>query len=996
MAVRRRKRGREENPLFNLGRGYSSLTSAPPFAFEGVVLHFFPLQADFEKLEKFVDGTINLAPDFAYFRPIAPMVLMISAYYPKMSMEEGNLGWTAQNELLFTIPVEWYKPVGREYEFKALAQYAPFVFVSDEASQVEGREVFGWPKVHGWLEPTVNNWVHNPRNPRELLNMKSHVFEHLYKNDQYEAQTVLQIFQQAPTSFSVFPPSVENPLNPWKALPTVIDSLSSTLRGLWDWGFNQVIRDPISLSTTMSNALDGMAEAVNSLSGNTINLKQMRDAQNPQLACYQAITNARMVATNFNQSGLLGDTLQLSGDLSGGYSIGISRYPSIPIIESLGLHVQDHDIGENDTATSFLKPIMPFWQDVDMSYSSGENIAWRAAERNGSRWRNRKYMQKMKNRKVGDAADGQKISKPDELEATADDPHLPLYVTEGSAGFQVAEGPFNFPDATFRVLPLLACKATLNEYLEGKNLLEGEEESVESLFGQVPDRHICFEAAEPKVYLTIATYGEMTAKRSNMGLWGETQVRFLIPVQVFQRVGKTRKPMGMGLVSAFEYSNSALGTTTTRELNGWPTVLSEITSLPNTWGESEGPFAPAAPLVQVKTSMPSAIHANQPFADNTLLEIVDGRLFDWQRERAWRSAADNAGTPLKDDVLRMAQKALDLDGEDSEGFRAFQAIALQVFGGRREVHEYSFKQFRDADAPERACYQGVVRSCASVRVKDFRPLDDITSVRIFDYPTQPIVQKLGLVHMGLDPNDEAPMYRLMACRPFYFRAHVTTRLGQVVCWRAGNRRWRSLAEAPRKIRDDVPGVDFVDYINTGNSTYPMKKRNRTPRFIDQKLDEWMDEAGAKCCLSEEQIVHALSGEFEPHMVLHAALSREWENGGAPRWFQEVTRRNQIQKLEADKTKDGDKSATAAGTGSEKRDAGQLMSKSLDERAGEFDRVSPHDPDVPGDEIRQLPIFVVPTDCMGPEEDRLFPEEERVPDELEPEYWTPPYPKHAQV
>ncbi len=972
MAVRKRKKGGEQNPKFNMARGFSTTTQSPPFSFENVVLNFFPLEADYESLETFIDKTVNIAPDFAYFKPIAPMVMMISAYYPKMGLEHGNLGWTAQNEILFTIPVEWYEPVGDEYEFKAIAQYAPFIYVSDESSQAEGREVFGWPKVHGWLAPTINNWVHNPRNPRELLNMKTYVFEHLFRDDIYQPQTLLQIFQQPPSSYSIFPPSADNPLNPFKRIPEVADNLSATVRRLWDWGFNENIRNPLGFSKSMGNLLQGVLNSANSLSGNTINLKQLRDAQNPELACYQAITNARMEVEEVRRAGLLGDGLQLTGDLSGGYTLGISRYPSAPIIESLGLVTHDQDIGSNDTAISYLKPVMPFWQELDMTYAGGENIAWRAAERQGSKWRNHKYVEKMNVESAKQALNDQQISTREGAVPSERDPYLPYYVTEGSAGFQVAEGPFNFPNASFRVLPLLADIDKLNEYLEGSNT--HEEESDAALFGQVPNSHIYFEAAEPKVYLTIANYGEMTAKNDNMGLWEETQIKFLIPVRVHRNdeSGK-RQFVGMGVVAAFDYSNSALGTTTGRELNGWPTVLSEIESLPNTWAGNEGPFAASAPLVQLKTSMPSALFEDQPYAWNTLLEIVQGNQIPWSDSRSWQRMAEHMGKPLKEDLTRMAATTR----HDPEGFDAFQSIAMQVMCGEREVHEYSFKQFRDADAPEDACYQAVICNRATMRVKDLRPLGGQTSIRIYDYPTQRIVQTLGLAHFGDDPNDSRKTFRLIACRPFFFNTHLSTRLGDVVCWRAGNRRWRSqapLAQPPTP----VPGRDFVHFINTGQSRYPREKLNNAPQQIDLKMRAWLDEAPDDECLSDEACQQVLCGRFEPHMVLHAALSNEWEHWGLPRWFIEQERRDQLAELASE----DDFQAEA--------DVGLRNRFGLGERGLEINR--PSTKNVPAGEIRQLPTFVIPTDCVGPEEDRIFPPHERVPDELDPQYWTPPDPQ----
>ena len=620
---------------------------------------------------------------------------------------------------------------------------------------------------------------------------------------------------------------------------------------------------------------------------------------------------------------------QLSGDLSGGYEITVENYPSLPIIESLGLKcastVRHHDRAD----TYVLKPVMPFWQELDLEYESGENIAWRAMASKAHAWRNDRHIQK-----VVDAS-----RKP------------PKYVTTGSAGFQVAEGPFHFPDATFRVIPLLADKNVLAGYLEAMN--EAADYSDSAMFGQVPPLKFQVEPLEPKVYMIISTFGKMDSGVSNMGMWGGTTVRFCIPVRSFElHKDKTRHNASIGLVTAFLYSDSELGTTTGRELNGWPTVLSQISSPANNWAGVEGPFNAKQPLMSVSTNMPVALYTDQPYEWKKLIEIVDGNLIDSEDDARWKDVAKYWGSNIKSDLQRLHDHChRSEDGEAtnhlSDKFKGYQLLTINLLSGNQFLNEYSLKQFRDAKDPNNACYQAVINAPSQLKVKEIRELSHQTHVRIHKYPTQPIVETLGLVHKGSDAMSSE--YILEAYRPFFIRADMTTLLGDCVCARAGTRDWdktfsmRNLTPA----YSDMPNNNFLDFINGKYTNIPpdtFEAEDNTPLKLADKYDRWCgfirDNRDASGDFSQTDRLDELVKEeagFEPHMAIHAMLSQEWEQSDNPRWLQS------------------------------KQPLYQIFG------------VPP---------IMQLPTFVTPTDGVGPEADKLYPEKERVLDESDPCYWTP--------
>src|SRR5205085_10397789 len=96
---------------------------------------------------------------------------------------------------------------------------------------------------------------------------------------------------------------------------------------------------------------------------NTINLKQFRQSDEPDRFCYQALTNGPMRYTALNRAGLLGEERIMMGDLTGGFSIKLHEWPSLPIIDTLGLHVHRRWRGKEANIAE-LKPVAPMWYDV--------------------------------------------------------------------------------------------------------------------------------------------------------------------------------------------------------------------------------------------------------------------------------------------------------------------------------------------------------------------------------------------------------------------------------------------------------------------------------------------------------------------------------------------------------------------------------------------------------------------------------------------------------
>jgi hypothetical protein len=874
--------GAAGKPKFNDVLEKGTLVGAPPFEFQKVVLRNFPLNANFRTLTRFCDKYLNIADRFVHFRPAMPFVVLSIVNYGKMSREAGNLGWTSQNELLFAVPIEWYeRDEHGQLSFKGFAQVSPFIFVDDEDSQVVGREVYGWPKVQGWFSPGLDPWVRHPLNRPGLLSLSASVFEEMFSGQVPRPRELLSIEAEAPPAFSVVPPQLDNILNPWVSIPKAITGWGGLVATVAEMltapafrGYNALDRE--ARPELLDSSADVLEVFTRTLLANTINLKQMRDAANPEEFCYQALTNASMEISQIRRGGFLGDLALLRGDPTGGFRIRLHEYANQPIVETLGLEVAGRVAGAIPTVT--LNPVMPFWQELDLTYRAGENICWRTKRGSQtSKWQNHA---------------GERPCHPDPDPDAAGS----LYNTLGSNGFGVATGPFSFPGATLRVLPLPADGTKLALFVE-----EHLNDPIRLLAKtNARDPRYRFEAWGDYVYMVVTAYGDMVSETADIGNWAHRQVDFAVPVRWFDHENKL---LSCGFVSPFTFMDSDIGATTAREVNGFAARKAEIATAESSWLSEQGPFADVRPLMDVKTKILAALNLDQRSEMRTIIEVVDGNLIAgmaagqarrrWDDHLPWKYVAETWGRPLQAELKRMA------DMEPSKEFKALRALSVEILGNRQPINQVSLKQFRDAEEVERACYQALVRTELVIeRIWDIRELEDQTHVKIHRFPTLPIVETLGLRVQSRMLTDEGEVECLQPIRPFYMKVGLKSGPSDVIwSWpdekpETAHPRW--YFQRPPTDQTDVGPwlVDGLDRLanrpvlcmadcQTEATKLPSQEGGSAAgAFERRKL--FLAEAGSAVCCKE----------LQPQMVVHAMLSNNWENRG----FARGTKFNRTPKL----------------------------------------------------------------------------------------------------
>ena len=349
----------------------SALSVSPPLRFRNVKSRVFPLKANISALTTFCDAYLNMdiPPEIVHYAPGLPFVYLLVLNYGNMStasIEAQNVGWVAQHEVLFLLPLQVWREEAGELVFKGFTTISPFIYVDDQFSLNVGREVYGWNKVACSIEAAVPLWMENPQSKLRQLDLGIIDFDKAYAGETQARQQLLQIDLDPPPSFAQFPLDLRNPWLPMWSIPSAVANVGSLLGDMTDAALALRIRgnEPhrsfasmLAMGGEVVSALRKVLPRIPPLRGapisplecgeptfglpelnlDTITLKQFRNPENQGLACYQALIHAPLGCDRLNGIGMLGDLNYLRGDTSGGYSITINQLTTQPIIETLGI-----------------------------------------------------------------------------------------------------------------------------------------------------------------------------------------------------------------------------------------------------------------------------------------------------------------------------------------------------------------------------------------------------------------------------------------------------------------------------------------------------------------------------------------------------------------------------------------------------------------------------------------------------------------------------------
>jgi hypothetical protein len=297
----------------------------PPYTFEGVVIHSFELRAQLAALQQRCDELLNIGSreerGFEY-RPLLPYVALEVLNYPTMRSALppfSEWGFITQHEAYVRFPVVKYDLFGPFLVPVEVSNFFPFLFVDNAWSAFSGRNVIGFPKVIGEIaEQSGNGGPYS-------ASVKVPVFSKFLPQTQQEPREVIRV--QTGVSLGSHPFS--NATWPW--LITAFDGLAGAVESL----------------------LLEVAEMIDPDLLSTIQLKQIRDAQDPTLACFQGLVHSDFEVANVSQPEFFESA-----------SVSLSAFDTLDIAGALGLPVGNDPIDA----------VMAYVTTCDMSFGNTTNL----------------------------------------------------------------------------------------------------------------------------------------------------------------------------------------------------------------------------------------------------------------------------------------------------------------------------------------------------------------------------------------------------------------------------------------------------------------------------------------------------------------------------------------------------------------------------------------------------------------------------------------------
>ena len=277
-----------------------------PYAFRGVNIRAYPLQADYMLLQKVCDRFLNQVSGRVgcpvTWHPLSNLVNLKVLEYQKMytvASDYADTGVGSQREVLIEIMV-----VGSDGQ---ISSFVPFCIVDNDWSVIAGREVLGYPKVQGRIK------LKNGR----PIKVKIRGLEKFGPNEKQKKKLLLKVSNPKFQAFQV----TDDPDN---------------VRQYWPFGPIEQLygRGSIQpLDTQLQNSMRDLAGRALP----AVTVKQFRDAQFHNSACYQNLITFDYRLKRFEY-----------GSLHPPSTIKIKDFVTYPVQQLLGLNPTGADTIESE------------------------------------------------------------------------------------------------------------------------------------------------------------------------------------------------------------------------------------------------------------------------------------------------------------------------------------------------------------------------------------------------------------------------------------------------------------------------------------------------------------------------------------------------------------------------------------------------------------------------------------------------------------------------
>lgn len=288
-----------------------------PYNIQGTEFYGFVVEGTMKNLQDLCDRALNKPGSPVEYRPVTNYILISFDVVNKMSSidrPDSEQGYFSENEIIVWVLTMVGKKIGPFFVVERLAWFVPYIFVSNVAALLAGREVYGFPKSIAEIQ------IPKPEEKPDFFSLDTLMLKTFNPHTKAETRRLLEIKQIN---------SADNP-QVIKTHDSLEDIMQKGIELLF--GYDGTIDVP-GIGFPLK-----LAEYLIEEEAPMVCLKQFRDIEDGSKACYQAVVEFIMKTTRFHTGKLLG-----FGDSGYKYELNIYNFASEPIVKDLGLQYQFFD-----------------------------------------------------------------------------------------------------------------------------------------------------------------------------------------------------------------------------------------------------------------------------------------------------------------------------------------------------------------------------------------------------------------------------------------------------------------------------------------------------------------------------------------------------------------------------------------------------------------------------------------------------------------------------
>jgi hypothetical protein len=272
-----------------------------PYQLTGVNQQVFMLRASLDRLRAVTDQWLNAVPNSEYrFDPLLPLVMCTPIWIDRVISPSWPGGWMHESDLGFAYVVA----CSRRGLFDHIALAIPYLVVDNPKAVTAGREIYGYRKVCGDMDYVAGTW--------QPAAASTGVFKTTLPDEEWQVAEVVRIL----------PPPIYG--------SAVRDANWEDIRAL-----EQIVDQTLIMDVGV--AIEHLMAMLANQSITNAFVLQLRDAEQPTRAGYQALIEMPMQITNLVYGRLLPD----------GFAVKLTDYPSYPLISDLGIEVDADNVAKS-------------------------------------------------------------------------------------------------------------------------------------------------------------------------------------------------------------------------------------------------------------------------------------------------------------------------------------------------------------------------------------------------------------------------------------------------------------------------------------------------------------------------------------------------------------------------------------------------------------------------------------------------------------------------